>query len=64
MVYVTDALMYAPQGKYITEPWWRMTHKSRVEVDAEQVIRDVVARAGIRVVPSEPSGPSSQDHVR
>lgn len=63
MIYVTNSLMYAPQGKYIAEPWWKMTHKSRVEVDAEQVIRDVVARAGIKVVSSEPSGPSSQDHV-
>ena len=57
---MTDSVRYQAEGKYISKRWWDMVNPARIEeVDAEELISEVVQRAGLKVVQHEPTGPSS-----
>lgn len=49
-MYVTESARLQGEGKYIGKSWYDLTHGTREDMDAEQIISDVVERAGIKVV--------------
>ena len=62
-IYVTDSLQLSAEGKYISKRWWSMVDPHKKEMDADRVISDIVNRAGLEVLHSEPSRPSGEDHL-
>lgn len=48
MVYVTDSLHLSPEGKLISQRWVDLVSPAR-EMDAEQIVSEVVERAGLEV---------------
>lgn len=52
MVYVTDSLHLAPEGKLISQRWVDLLSPAK-EMDAEQIISEVVERAGLEVTHRE-----------
>lgn len=54
MVYVTDSLHLSPEGKLIARRWADLVAPGE-DVDAESIISDVVARAGLEVITHEPA---------
>ena len=49
-MYVTESARLQGEGKYIGKSWYDLAHGATEDMDAEQIISDVVERAGIRVV--------------
>ena len=52
-MYVTESARLQGEGKYIGKSWYDLTHETGEDMNAEQIISDVVERAGIKVVSSD-----------
>lgn len=57
---MTDTMRLSAEGKYISKRWWSLIYPDNGEdVDAKEIISDIVNRAGLEVLRSESTGSSS-----
>lgn len=62
-IYLTDSVKYSSEHKSISERWYDLLRRSH-DFDPNEVVSDVIERAGLVVIDNESSGSGGQDNLR